>query len=206
MSHKLPSHIVIGFLELYPQLTMDQYINIEKDFFYYMNLHKDNKKSFDMSSEQVDCLWHYLIVKLQPSELERLYKANAGRYLHHVPNKKRGFFESKPTPVQFQNHDPSILMNPIIIEESSRSEIVTENKYDTNTTTTSDFVNPKIVDHVSKSSHISTCSSSASQSSHSNNHSSSTSHSTHHSTHSSSCSSGSSCSSASSCSSSSCSS
>lgn len=30
MSHKLPSHIVIGFLELYPQLTMDQYINIEK--------------------------------------------------------------------------------------------------------------------------------------------------------------------------------
>lgn len=162
-----------------------------------------------MSSEQVDCLWHYLIVKLlklQPSELERLYKANAGGYLHHVPNKKRGFFESKPTPVQFQNHDPSILMNPIIIEESSRSEIVTENKYDTNTTTTSDFVNPKIVDHVSKSSHISTCSSSASQSSHSNNHSSSTSHSTHHSTHSSSCSSDSSCSSGSSCSSSSCSS
>lgn len=139
---KLPEKIKKEYHTFYPNLTNRDVDRIALGFEEFLLLHKGNEEFFEMLSEDVDSLWHFLIV-YYPNYLKVYSKILCGRVLGHSPNKvkkgredvnvkktldryaHKGF--SKPrdrkvaTPLDIEN--TNLLGNPVFLSTTVQQEV-----------------------------------------------------------------------------------
>lgn len=81
---EINSFILEEFQELY-KLNSEQVNMVVNGFYNFLELHKGNEQYFAMLSDDVDALWHFLLL-YYPNYLNIFTKIKVGRVLNHSPN------------------------------------------------------------------------------------------------------------------------
>lgn len=81
---EIKSFILEEFQELY-KLNVDQVHMVVKGFYNFLELHKGSDQYFAMLSDDVDALWHFLLL-YYPNYLNIFTKIKVGRVLNHSPH------------------------------------------------------------------------------------------------------------------------
>ena len=132
---EIKSFILEEFQELY-KLNVNQVNMVVKGFYNFLDLHKGNDQYFAMLSDDVDALWHFLLL-YYPNYLNIFTKIKVGRVLNHSPhddsneenvNMMVSLTLDKYNQLRLDIPNNALDLRPIDLENSNRDSLVFKEK------------------------------------------------------------------------------